>query len=245
METAKTPHEQQEPPEFFPTIIVDTALNEHLSHLDVDLHAINETFIENGMTSDQVSETTIHIVGSERNVGGMVIYGCYTKKKQQIELFPVRKIDQRIRSYQKSVGDAREFSKEYEGKYLGYTLGEVLRHEMEHRIVHTQGGMREQQLHKRRMRTETAGILATFAATNFVAINTLEAIYPSQTLTELAAKQLGSTLLLGIATLKANLLRSQYFYKTSPEENRAYDAQEPEIGEHWPFITLRLKFQDE
>lgn len=239
-------HEQVALPDFSPTIVVDTNMGEHLSELDVDVHALNDTFLEQGMTPEQVAETTILISAQDPKAGrGMVGFGHYTAKHKRIELYPSLKIQQRIKSFEQSTGDARDFSIKNEGRYLGYTLSEILRHEMEHRIVDAQGGMPEQRLHKRRMAAESVGVFATFIAVNYVAADAMESLHPSQSLGEFAAKKLGSTILLGAAALRTVVLRGRYYYRTSPEEIRAYNAQELEIGKDWPFLTTRFKFQDE
>lgn len=231
--------------DFHPTVIVDARLHEHLSELDVNVNAITNTFVEEGMTADQVLDTTILITANKPDAGpGIVGYARYIAKKRQIELYPDSRIKRAVGEFQNAEGYSREFMRDKAGKYFGYNLSEHLRHEMEHRIVDAQGGMPEQILHKRRMYAKAAGIIATTTATNLTAMHAAESVWPSQSMVELAAKTVGISALSGLATLGAIILRGRHYYATSPEEKRAYDAQELEIGEHWPFITTRFHFQD-
>lgn len=233
-------------PDYFPRIIIDKGLGEHLSDIDVNFGAINTTFLEQGMTPEQISETTIHIIDTPASLGKRVVeYGHYTAKIQQIELYPAAKIERNINAFRRYTGDSREFSKERDGKYLGYSVSEVLRHEMEHRIVDAEGGMREQTLHVRCMQAETIGVYATCMAGLFALTDMFENLRKSQTLTEFALRQASTAIALGIGGLLVGRRRAKHYYRTSPEENRAFDVQEPPIGQHWPFITMRLRYQDE
>lgn len=235
--------EQQALPEFFPTVIIDTTLGEHLSNFDVDLHAINKTFLENGLTEEQINDTTIVFGGkvSRVNREGDVTQGRYNAKRRQLDNFPARRVNQQLQRLESASDESRSYHLEKMGTFLGWDLGETLRHEMEHRIVHAEGGMPEQKSLDKRQKAEFVGILSLFGAGNFTLTDLYERLNPSETFAQVAGSQTVITALLTTLGITAIAKRAERYYKRSPEEARARKAAEKDFF----YITTRYTAQDQ
>lgn len=235
----------QEPPEFFPTVIIDASIGEHLSDFSVNLDAINTTLLENGLTEEEINDTTIVFKARMPRVSreGTVTQGRYKAKQRRLDNFPARRIQRRI-EYLEDAKDQteREFRLEKMGKYLGWDLSETLRHEMEHHIVHVHGGMPEQKSLDQRQKTEAVGIICTLGANNLTLTDLYEWLSPSETAAQMAASQSIITTLVTALSAVALTSRFKHYYKISPEEARARKATDDDLS---TYITTRFKIQDE
>lgn len=241
MEALHHPTEQPEPPEFFPTIIVDKDIGEQVSDLDINIPRLVDELTKGGMTPRQIAETTITFDANRDIAHGQEAVGRVASNGTDVIINPTDYFDQ-SRRYHRAAYNPDEpelFTKDYPAG----RISRLLRHELEHRIVVTEGGMPEEEHHRKVTHRK---IVATTLLPAFVgaplAIFTKETYLPSHSL----AEYIGTFIVAAGASVATGFLAPRRIinksYKESPEENRARDTETSAHSRG--LVTVQLKMPD-
>jgi len=230
-------------PDHFPTVIVDTKVRCGVDDLAINFHQLTDTLTENGLTPEQIDETTIIISADEDTRHNIGVGGRYKSETKEVYIYPLDGISRSINRFAQSTDpEYRTAYHESGGTFLAWKLDLVLRHELEHRIVDAEGGMPEQARHERNTQRKVVAATLSPIAGAVGAVIAKENYLPSSSLSELTATYVVA---LGAAATGALLGPRgimERAYKNSPEEDRAYGHE----GDfRTGYFAIRFSYQNE